>query len=142
MLSPYRLGQRCKLKGVANRATLSYLAVLDGVMLAGLITPVATFTSPLDSQRLQPIPDPTQGSMAAAHRTIAIKVNGSERNAGLGLNEQAQLSQYAGLLRLSQELGAAPCPAKARGCRRHQQSAHPAPMYASPGHAQRQRLPP
>jgi len=37
-----RMSQHCRLKGVLNEATQSYLAVLDGVTLADLVVPVDT----------------------------------------------------------------------------------------------------
>src|ERR1035437_7548041 len=55
-LNQCRLSQHCKLKGVLNQATLSYLAVLDGVTLADLVAPATTSASSINSQRLQLIP--------------------------------------------------------------------------------------
>lgn len=38
-LNQCRLSTHCRLKGVLNQATLSYLAVLDGITLADLVAP-------------------------------------------------------------------------------------------------------
>ena len=55
-LNQCRINQNCRLKGVLNRATQSFLAVLDGITLADLVTPVASFGDLPKTRRLQLIP--------------------------------------------------------------------------------------
>ncbi|PIY29009.1 MAG: Rrf2 family transcriptional regulator [Comamonadaceae bacterium CG_4_10_14_3_um_filter_60_42] len=55
-LNQCRMGQNCRLKGVLNQATQSFLAVLDGVTLADLVAPVARVVGAPKSKRLREIP--------------------------------------------------------------------------------------
>lgn len=54
-LNQCRLTQHCRLKGVLNQATQSYLAVLDGVTLADLVAPMTSSDMP-KARRLHLIP--------------------------------------------------------------------------------------
>jgi Rrf2 family nitric oxide-sensitive transcriptional repressor len=50
-----RLSPHCKLKGALNQAMLSYLAVLDGMTLADLVTqPTSTIKMPQSLRQLPP----------------------------------------------------------------------------------------
>jgi len=51
-----RLSQHCRLKGVLNQATQSYLAVLDGITLADLIAPHASRVEMPKNRRMQLVP--------------------------------------------------------------------------------------
>lgn len=55
-LNQCRLTQHCRLKGVLNQATQSYLAVLDGVTLADLVAPTAASADLPIGRRLHLIP--------------------------------------------------------------------------------------
>ena len=55
-LNQCRINQNCRLKGVLNQATQSFLAVLDGITLADLVAPVASFGDIPKTRRLQLIP--------------------------------------------------------------------------------------
>lgn len=51
-----RLSQHCRLKGVLNQATQSYLAVLDGITLADLVAHTDSSASSASTIRVQLIP--------------------------------------------------------------------------------------
>lgn len=51
-----RMNQNCRLKGVLNQATQSFLAVLDGVTLADLVAPMTSVVNTPKTRRLQAIP--------------------------------------------------------------------------------------
>ncbi len=55
-LNQCRLNQNCRLKGVLNQATLSFLAVLDGTTLADLVAPMNSVVNAPKSRRLEGIP--------------------------------------------------------------------------------------
>lgn len=55
-LNQCRMDQNCRLKGVLNQATQSFLAVLDGVTLADLVAPVSTVGGKAKTQRVHWIP--------------------------------------------------------------------------------------
>jgi len=55
-LNQCRMNQNCRLKGVLNQATQSFLAVLDGVTLADLVAPVGQAVNLPKTRRLQGIP--------------------------------------------------------------------------------------
>ncbi|HSO46191.1 MAG TPA: Rrf2 family transcriptional regulator, partial [Rhodoferax sp.] len=51
-LNQCRMDQNCRLKGVLNQATQSFLAVLDGTTLADLVAPVNSIVNVPKSRRL------------------------------------------------------------------------------------------
>ncbi len=55
-LNQCRMNQNCRLKGVLNQATQGFLAVLDGVTLADLVTPVSQVGCNVKNQRVRWIP--------------------------------------------------------------------------------------
>jgi len=55
-LNQCRMDQNCRLKGVLNQATQSFLAVLDGVTLADLVAPVSNVGGKAKAQRMHWIP--------------------------------------------------------------------------------------
>jgi Rrf2 family nitric oxide-sensitive transcriptional repressor len=55
-LNQCRMDQNCRLKGVLNQATQSFLAVLDGTTLADLVAPVVNVVDLPKSRRLQGVP--------------------------------------------------------------------------------------
>ena len=55
-LNQCRMNGNCRLKGVLNQATQSFLAVLDGITLADLVAPVASVGDMPKTRRLQLIP--------------------------------------------------------------------------------------
>ncbi|MGB4361234.1 MAG: Rrf2 family transcriptional regulator [Rhodoferax sp.] len=55
-LNQCRMDQNCRLKGVLNQATQSFLAVLDGATLADLVAPVVNVVDLPKSRRLQGVP--------------------------------------------------------------------------------------
>ncbi len=55
-LNQCRIDKNCRLKGVLNQATQSFLAVLDGVTLADLVAPVANVGDMPKTRRLQLTP--------------------------------------------------------------------------------------
>jgi len=55
-LNPCRMDQNCRLKGVLNQATQSFLEVLDEVTLADLVAPVSSVGAEENPQRVQWIP--------------------------------------------------------------------------------------
>ena len=56
VLNQCRMNGNCRLKGVLNQATQSFLAVLDGVTLADLVAPLAGVGNMPKTRRLQLIP--------------------------------------------------------------------------------------
>ncbi|MDO8317699.1 Rrf2 family transcriptional regulator [Rhodoferax sp.] len=55
-LNQCRMNPNCRLKGLLNQATQSFLAVLDGVTLADLVAPMSSVVDPAKTQHLQWIP--------------------------------------------------------------------------------------
>ena len=55
-LNQCRMNQNCRLKGVLNQATQSFLAVLDGITLADLVAPGANVGGTAKTRRLHLIP--------------------------------------------------------------------------------------
>jgi Rrf2 family nitric oxide-sensitive transcriptional repressor len=55
-LNQCRMNPNCRLKGVLNQATQSFLAVLDGVTLEDLVAPASSVVDTAKTQRLQWIP--------------------------------------------------------------------------------------
>ena len=55
-LNQCRMNPNCRLKGVLNQATQSFLSVLDGITLADLVAPVASVVDAPKTRRLKWIP--------------------------------------------------------------------------------------
>lgn len=55
-LNQCRMNQNCRLKGVLNQATQSFLAVLDGITLADLVAPVSSVVDMPKTRRVHWIP--------------------------------------------------------------------------------------
>ena len=55
-LNQCRMNANCRLKGVLNSATQSFLAVLDGVTLADLVAPASSVVDASRTKRVQWIP--------------------------------------------------------------------------------------